>query len=173
MKSRLLFFIPFLIISIITLVMVLQLNKPKNSFTSKLINKNFEPFSLPLSFDENKTFNSDEISGEYVLVNIFASWCIPCKIEHEFLLKLKQQYNIKIYGINWKDKPQIVKKWLDQAGNPFYKVINDRRGEAVIKFGATGAPETFLISPDGKILFNYAGVLNQDIFDESIKPLMK
>ena len=104
-------------------------------------------------------------------MNIWASWCVPCRAEHPFLLELDNQKNIEIIGINYKDKIENAKKFLKEFKSPYEIIVSDKDGLISIEWGAYGVPETFLIQ-NGKILKKYVGPLNKNSVSE-IKRLIK
>ena len=112
---------------------------------------------------ENRKINSKDIfvENEFYLVNIWASWCVPCRDEHEFLINLSKQKNIKIIGINYKDKSKNAINFLKELSSPYQTVLLDLDGTLAIEWGAYGVPETFLIY-NKKIIKKFIGPLNQD-----------
>ena len=126
-----------------------------------------------------KLFNSDEIintleifnSNKFYLLNIWSSWCVPCKQEHPILMDLSKNENIKVYGINYKDNKKNAENFLKEFGNPYEKIIFDKYGVKSIDWGAYGVPETFLIY-NKKIIKRYIGPLNQELKKE-IKLIIK
>lgn len=96
-------------------------------------------------------------TGEVVLVNVFASWCGPCRAEHPLLTRLVEEEGIPLMGINYKDKAKDASAWLEELGNPYTRIGHDLSGRAAIEWGVTGVPETFVIGPEGKILYREAG----------------
>jgi len=160
----------FLLVIILFMAKMLETDDKKDS---PIIGKNVPEFELPAGVRTSSNLNQEDLKGKYSLLNVFASWCIPCKIEHGFLMQIKEEGKLPIYGINWKDDPETVKRWFKVKGNPYTKIGDDKEGKVIVKFGVTGAPETFLISPEGKILFRYAGVMNEKIYKNEILPLVK
>jgi cytochrome c biogenesis protein CcmG/thiol:disulfide interchange protein DsbE len=116
--------------------------------------------------------SNTDLLGNYGLLNIFGSWCIACKIEHLFLMKLKENNIIPIYGIAWRDTSEKLNNYLKENGNPYNNIGSDSTGKTIIDLGITGAPETFLISPDGRVLFHYAGPITDEIWNKEILPLI-
>jgi cytochrome c biogenesis protein CcmG/thiol:disulfide interchange protein DsbE len=115
--------------------------------------------------------DSDLRQGVPVLLNVWASWCGPCRDEHDDLMALKAA-GIKIYGLNYKDLPDAALRFLTTLGNPFEKVGADRDGRVAIDFGVYGVPETFLIGSDGRILARHAGPLDATFILDEIYPAM-
>ena len=140
---------------------------------SEISNKyNIPQFSVE-SFFEKKLLQSEDIfkKDKFYLLNIWASWCIPCKDEHPLLLNLSKNKKIKIIGINYKDNYNNAIKFIDELGNPYSKILLDRDGTLAIEWGAYGVPETFLIY-DHQILKRYIGPLNTKLIAE-IENLIK
>ena len=100
---------------------------------------------------KNEKLNESDFKKEILLVNFFASWCVPCIVEHDFLFELKKQKPIKIYGINYKDDIKNLEIWLEKLGNPYSKIGIDKTGITGINWGVNGIPESFLIDKNGII----------------------
>jgi cytochrome c biogenesis protein CcmG/thiol:disulfide interchange protein DsbE len=118
-------------------------------------------------------FARADIAGQVVLVNFFASWCVPCKLEHPLLTRLAAKAGIPLFGIDYKDKPEDAQRFLREFGSPFRAVGVDRDGRLGIDFGITGVPETFLIDKSGKIRFRRAMPLTPEAIERDILPLVK
>ena len=136
------------------------------------INTKIPSFSAEL-FYSNKIVNSFEIFdlNKYYLLNIWSSWCVPCRQEHPLLIDLAKNKNVKVFGINYKDNKDKAEKFLKELGNPYEKIIFDKNGTVAIEWGAYGVPESFLIY-NGKIIKKYIGPLNKKSVRE-IKLLVK
>lgn len=154
----------------ITLAVKLIDSDPKQ--TSALIGQKLPEFNLPAAYADFPGLKNTDITGKYSLLNIFGSWCITCKIEHPFLMKLKENNIIPIYGIAWRDTKEKLNNYLQENGNPYHNIGADKEGKTIIDLGITGAPETFLISPDGKVVYSYAGAINDDIWNNKILPII-
>ena len=124
-------------------------------------------------FDTNIKINSDEIFKEdyYYLMNIWSSWCLPCREEHRFLMELNKEKNLKIIGFNYKDNIKDAKKFLDELKNPYSNIFLDKDGLIAVEWGAYGVPESFLIY-NKKIIKKVIGPLDANFVDE-IKRLIK
>tara|TARA_B100001559_G_C16272699_1_gene516820 strand:- start:146 stop:664 length:519 start_codon:yes stop_codon:yes gene_type:complete len=136
------------------------------------INTKVPSFSAEL-FYSNKIVNSFEIFdlNKYYLLNIWSSWCVPCRQEHPLLIDLAKNKNVKVFGINYKDNKDKAEKFLKELGNPYEKIIFDKNGTVAIEWGAYGVPESFLIY-NGKIIKKYIGPLKKKSIRE-IKLLVK
>tara|TARA_B110000196_G_C20987573_1_gene586539 strand:- start:424 stop:942 length:519 start_codon:yes stop_codon:yes gene_type:complete len=172
MKNR---FLPFFItlLFIIIFIIFYKSLQDTNIYTPKIkINNEIPSFSAKL-FYSNKILNSSEIffSDKFYLLNIWSSWCVPCRDEHPMLMGLAKNKNIKVIGINYKDTKKNAENFLDEFGNPYEKIIFDKNGFNAIEWGAYGVPESFLIY-NNRIIKKYIGPLNQELIKE-IKSLIK
>lgn len=112
------------------------------------------------------------LKGKPALVNVWASWCAPCREEHPLLMALAQDPRIRVVGINYKDAPDNARRFLGQYGNPFAAVGVDPKGRAVIDWGVYGVPETFVLAPDGTIAHKFVGPLSPRAIESELKPLL-
>ena len=161
----------FLIISFFVFKFALQKEK---IYTPKLTdNQIFTDFKVQFLIDEKQTnFNKVLTGKNFYLINIWSSWCEPCKDESEYLLELKNNTPIMMIGINYKDKKKNALNFLKLYGDPFEQIFVDKQGLISINFGAYGVPETFLINNDNKVLKKYIGPLNdEDVYE--IKKITK
>ena len=124
-------------------------------------------------FNSNEIVNTLEIfnSDKFYLLNIWSSWCVPCREEHSILMELKNNDSLKVIGMNYKDNKDNAKNFLKELGNPYDKIIFDKKGTHAIEWGAYGVPESFLIN-NNKIIKKYIGPLNK-VSIEEIKLLIK
>ena len=168
-------FLPFSISIIFLLIFIIFYKglQDTNIYTPETSSNNKIPtFSVQL-FYSDKIINSSEIFDldQLYLLNIWSSWCVPCRQEHSLLMDLAKNKNIKIFGLNYKDKRSNAEIFLNELGNPYEKIIFDIEGVNAIELGAYGVPETFIIF-NNKIIKKYIGPLNQDSI-EQIKQLIK
>lgn len=140
---------------------------------SALINKPVPSFALPpLPGMDNGLTSSDLKLGRVSVLNVFASWCVPCRIEHPFLTELAKRGDITLVALNYKDEPTAATAWLKQFGDPFARIGADRDGRVAIDFGVYGVPETFVITGDGTIIYKHVGPLNDDAIRDKIVPMI-
>ncbi|MGZ8401336.1 MAG: DsbE family thiol:disulfide interchange protein [Methyloceanibacter sp.] len=147
---------------------------------SALIGKPVPDFTLPpvagLSADGKDVpgfASADLAQGEPTIVNMFASWCVECQVEHPLLLALaEQQPGIRLYGIDYKDDPSSARRFLGRYGNPYSHVGADASGRTAIDFGVYGVPETYVITGDGKIAYRHVGPLTESAIRDKILPLL-
>ena len=123
----------------------------------------------PLALEDLKTA---DIKGP-ALINFFASWCAPCRAEHDTLMELAKIHKLPIYGIAYKDKPQDTDRYLKNLGDPYTKIGFDKKGRAFIEWGLSGVPESFLIDGNNMIRTHHAGVLLAEDMKTTILPLME
>ena len=144
-----------------------------NIYIPKAILEKSVPIFKVQLFHSSKKMDSDKIfqKNKYYLVNIWASWCVPCREEHIFLMNLSNQKNIEIIGLNYKDNKKNAQNFLDELGNPFKMILFDQDGTISIEWGAYGVPETFLIY-NKKIIQRYIGPLDKNFLIE-IKEIIK
>ena len=122
-------------------------------------------------FYSNKRISSLDIFSDnnFYLINIWASWCIPCRVEHSYLVKLKKQNSIKLVGINYKDNFENAKKFLNEFENPYSEILKDKDGTLAIQLGAYGVPETFIVNKRKKIIKKIIGPIDQKTYNEVLK----
>ena len=138
---------------------------------SVLIGKPVPEFELPSLFNKQPISN-ESLKGKTYLLNVWASWCPGCQVEHPLVEQLSNQQVIPIYGFNYKDDSDDAKRWLQQFGNPYADIIADREGRTAIDFGVYGAPETFLIDSEGIIRHKIVGVLTPENIQSELLPLI-
>ena len=150
-------------------VFYISLTRDTNYNTSNLINKRTPEFKI-ISFDESNFYTRDDLKkNNYTLINFWASWCAPCKIEHPILIKLSQKKNLMILGINFKDKESQAKTFLSELGNPYDLLTKDKKGKQSVRFGVYGIPESRLINKDLMIIQKFVGPLSVDDYNNIIK----
>jgi len=139
---------------------------------SALIDKPAPEFNLPPILEGGAGFSSAMLKSRVSLVNIWASWCPPCRVEHPLLMRLARE-GVTIYGINYKDKPEEALGFLKDLGNPFRAIGADRTGRTAIDWGVYGYPETFVVDKAGRIRYRHVGPLRGEDLTEKILPLLK
>ncbi|HEX5339830.1 MAG TPA: DsbE family thiol:disulfide interchange protein [Gammaproteobacteria bacterium] len=137
---------------------------------SPLIGKSAPAFSLPRLDAAAPPFTQDEFKGKVVLLNVWATWCVACKDEHETLVQLAKENILPIYGLDYKDERQSALDWLAKEGNPYTAVAFDVNGDVAINWGVYGAPETFLLDKHGIIRHKYIGPLTPEIIKDDLLP---
>ena len=140
---------------------------------SPLVGKAAPPFELPLLREPDKRFASKERLGSVWLLNVWASWCVSCRVEHPLLVALAKADVVPVIGLAYKDKPEDGLAWLASNGDPYRMSIVDRDGRVGIDFGVYGVPETFVIDKAGLIRYKQIGPLTADALDKTILPLVR
>jgi cytochrome c biogenesis protein CcmG, thiol:disulfide interchange protein DsbE len=154
----------FIIFFFVIGVFFVSLNKDTNYNTNSLIGKKILNINLEY-FNENKFYTEDDLKkNNYTLINFWASWCAPCRQEHPLLIQLSKEKNLKLLGINFKDKKKKAEIFLKDFENPYDFLTKDEQGKNSVKFGIYGIPESILVNKDLIILKKFIGPLsNEDI----------
>ncbi len=166
MRIRLSFIFLLILVLLITLIFYKSLFE-ENNYIPKNINNKIENIQI-------KEFNTDNIfflknlfeEKELMVINIWASWCLPCREEHKYIQKLSRIDNLKLVGLNYKDEIKNAQKFLEDGGNPFDIILSDRDGTKSIFLGAYGVPETLILDSELKILKKYIGPIDSKIVGE-------
>jgi cytochrome c biogenesis protein CcmG/thiol:disulfide interchange protein DsbE len=116
---------------------------------------------------------SDLAQGEPTVVNVFASWCVECQVEHPLLMALSQEPGVRLFGIDYKDDAASARRFLGRYGNPYVRVGADASGRTAIDFGVYGVPETYVVTGDGRIAYRHVGPLTEAAIREKILPLLQ
>jgi cytochrome c biogenesis protein CcmG/thiol:disulfide interchange protein DsbE len=140
---------------------------------SPLIGKPAPAFSLPRLDDPQQRIGNEDLRGRVWMLNVWASWCAPCREEHPLVLDIARRRLVPVYGLNYKDAGPAATRWLAQLGNPYQATIVDADGRVGIDFGVYGVPETFIIDRDGVVRFKHVGPLTPAVLRERIEPLLK
>ena len=177
MARRALYLLPLLLFALVAgyFLWGLASGRNPNLVPSALVDQPAPAFDLPPidGFDRPGLATADLADGEVALVNFFASWCIPCRAEHPLLMELAESGDVRILGINYRDKPEDARRWLGQLGNPYERVGADGRGRTGIDFGVSGVPETFVIDRSGRIRYQHIGPLMAQDIEDKIAPMIE
>ncbi len=140
---------------------------------SPLVGRMAPEFDLPELLDSEKVVSNTRYAGQYYLLNVWASWCFACRHEHDFLLDLKRRNVLPIIGLNWRDRRVDALRWINELGSPYSEIAFDLEGRIGIEYGVYGAPETYLIGPDGMILHKHISPLTEEIWAAEFAPRME
>jgi cytochrome c biogenesis protein CcmG/thiol:disulfide interchange protein DsbE len=162
--------LPVGLFGLLVAVFVIGLGKDPALVPSPLVGKPAPEFTLPRLDDPARTLSRKDLLGKTSLVNVWGTWCPGCRQEHETLLALARDGGIPIFGINWKDDQELARQWLKTLGNPYVAVGVDEEGRTAINWGVYGAPETFLIGPDGTVLYKHIAPLTLDVWRQQFLP---
>tara|TARA_B000000557_G_scaffold127008_1_gene103014 strand:- start:535 stop:1050 length:516 start_codon:yes stop_codon:yes gene_type:complete len=150
-------------------IFYISLNRDTSYNTSSLINKELPEFEISF-FNEKKFYkNNDLKKNNYTLINFWASWCAPCRTEHPILMKLSQEKNLKIFGVNFKDKKIHADQFLKELGNPYAFIGKDINGKQSVRFGIYGIPESILINKNLLIMKKFVGPLSSDDLSQIVE----
>lgn len=180
-KRRLIAYLPLMLFIALAGVFLYQLGSGKDAseIPSVLIGTKAPSLALPplegLMVDGTQVpaLTDAAIKGKLSLVNVWASWCVPCRQEHPVLLELSRDPRIELVGINYKDKNDNALRFLGELGNPFSAVGIDPAGKSAIDWGVYGIPETYLVAPDGEILFKQIGPFTEDSLRDKLLPAIE
>lgn len=169
---KLKFLVPLISFLAIALLLGIGLFLNPKELPSALIDKPAPEFNLALLEAENQDirFSPTDMKGKRWILNVWASWCVSCRYEHPLLNRLARETDIPLVGLNYKDDPDDARKWLLKRGNPYSKIPMDIEGNVGIDWGVYGVPETFVIDEQGKILYRFAGPINENILTKEILP---
>lgn len=159
-------FIPFAIFVILAVVLLKGLERDPNNLPSALIGKQVPDFALPDLFQAEKKVTADIFKGHVSLLNVWATWCPSCRVEHPFLVKLAREQGVRIIGMDYKDDDEEAKRWLEKLGNPYAVSFADKQGHLGVDLGVFGAPETYLIDAEGVIRAKHVGVVDERVWQE-------
>lgn len=166
MKQRLVFFFPLALFIGLALFLLRGLDLDPQELPSALIDKPWPAFSL--ASHEGKTVTQADLTGAKTLVNVWATWCITCRVEHPFLMQLQAE-GVRMVGLNYKDQTADARRWLTEKGNPFVFNAIDADGKLGIELGVFGAPETYFVDRNGIIKYKHVGEINQRVWDDKLK----
>ena len=163
-------FIIILISLFIISIFFLSLGKDQIYNTEKiLIGKKLDQLSLK-SFDGDNSFSTNDFKkNNFTLINFWASWCAPCRIEHPILMNLQKTKKLKLVGINFKDKKNNAKNFLQDLGNPYHKIAKDENGKKSVIFGIYGIPESILINEELIVIHKFVGPLSNEDYDKILE----
>ncbi|MFG3695608.1 DsbE family thiol:disulfide interchange protein [Stutzerimonas stutzeri] len=168
--KRLLMLLPLAIFLIVAVFLYRGLFLDPTELPSALIGKPLPSFSLPSVEDSQQLITAEDIKGKPALVNVWATWCVACKVEHPVLNQLAKQ-GVTIYGVNYKDDNAAAQKWLREFHDPYQLNISDAQGSLGLDLGVYGAPETFIVDKQGIIRHKYVGVIDERVWREQLAAL--
>ena len=172
MTRYLRYLVPLAIFMVLVAFLYRGLSLDPKRVPSPLVGKPMPEFSLPRLQDAAATISDTDLKGKVSILNIWATWCVSCRAEHEVLLLLAKSNKVDIYGLNYKDERDKAKRWLTQLGDPYVANAFDADGRAGIDWGVYGAPETFIMDREGIIRHKHIGPLSVDALNNEILPLI-
>ena len=172
MKS-LRFLIPLALFGALAWFLYAGLSLNPREVPSPLIGKPAPTFALPRLDDPTQTVKREDLLGKVWVMNVWASWCAPCREEHPLVVAFARNRKVPVIGLNYKDRPGDARNWLDRLGNPYAATLIDFDGKVGIDFGVYGVPETFVIDAQGVVRFKHVGALTNQVIRQKIEPLLK
>lgn len=164
--------IPLFLFAFIGVGLGVGLTNDPRKLPSAMIDKPLPHFDLPPVRDEPTGFKKAHVDGQVAMINVFASWCVACRIEHPTLTRLSREKRVPIYGVDWKDTREDGAAWLKAYGDPFIRVGEDTDSRLAIELGVTGAPETYIVDRTGRIRYKQIGPITEDVWEDTIEPLV-
>jgi cytochrome c biogenesis protein CcmG, thiol:disulfide interchange protein DsbE len=162
----------FLVLAGVLFVGVVR-SPDKSTLTSVLLGKPAPEFSLPLLGEPGTQVKSTAFAGHPWVLNVWATWCVACREEHEALLAIARQSQVPLVGLDWRDEDAAAGRWLAQLGNPYTVVAVDREGRTAIDFGVYGAPETFFIDATGHVQYRHVGAMTAEVWQREFESRLR
>ncbi|MBK5264728.1 MAG: DsbE family thiol:disulfide interchange protein [Alphaproteobacteria bacterium] len=172
-SKRFILFVPIAVFVAIAIALAWGLTRDPRLLPPTLIEKPVPQFSLPPVKGRTLGLSTGDLRGEVSIVNVFASWCVECRLEHPLIMQMKAEGVVTIHGLNYKDRPDDAARWLNTLGDPYTRTGADINGRAGIEWGVYGVPETFVISKDGRIAYKHIGPLSAEVLQKKIIPLIR
>jgi cytochrome c biogenesis protein CcmG/thiol:disulfide interchange protein DsbE len=169
--ARFKLFLPLMLFVPLALLLLKALQLDPQNMPSALLGKSMPAFELPALAEPARLLVSDDVRGSKALINVWATWCPSCRVEHPWLMTLAQQQGVRIIGLNYKDQRAAAMAWLQRDGNPYEFNIFDEQGRLGQDLGVYGAPETFVVDSAGVIRLKHVGVVNETVWREVILPV--
>ena len=175
MRGRLIYLLPLGLFLVLAVYFAVGLTKDPKLIPSALIDKPAPEFNLPTitGMDGSGFSTADLKKGTVSVVNVFASWCVPCRAEHPEINKLARMGIVPVYGLNYKDEPKAARAWLNELGSAYTAIGADESGRVGIDWGVYGVPETFILDGAGRIRFKHTGPIVGDKLEKEILPLIR
>ncbi|MEO8145709.1 MAG: DsbE family thiol:disulfide interchange protein [Betaproteobacteria bacterium] len=166
------FLVPLLLFAAVVIFLALGLTLNPREIPSPLIGKPVPRFALPAVEGRTLGLATADLKGEASIVNVFASWCVACKEEHPLFMQMRREGLLPIHGLNYKDRPEDARKWLDDLGDPYSRTGADIDGRVAIDWGVYGVPETFVIDREGRIAYKHIGAVTPAFLEQTLRPLI-
>lgn len=170
--ARLKLFVPLAIFLGLAALLWKGLSLDPTAMPSALKDKAFPSFDLPILKDEQIRKTQSDLKGQVTLVNVWATWCVVCRVEHPYLLQLAEQ-GVRIVGVNYKDQPAAARQWLADLKDPYAFSVMDRDGRLGLDLGVFGAPESYLVDAQGVIRHKHVGVVDDKVWQKDFMPIIR
>lgn len=170
-KQQLWFIIPLVVFLVAVALFYTRLGKDTTVVTNTSLNRPMPSFSLPLLSNTSQSVTAANLPKTPYLLNVWASWCVTCKVEHPFLLQMAKA-GVPIVGVNYKDEPQDALAYLNEHQDPFTLNIQDKNGSMGIDLGLTGVPESFIVDAKGNVRQHILGEINEQRYNTQVLPCL-
>ena len=167
------YLIPLALFTVLVVFLAIGLTRDPSKLPSALLDKPAPTFRLPQLNDPAKTFSAEDMRGKVWVMNVWASWCVACRVEHEHLFNYAKSGVVPIYGLNYKDKREDALAWLGELGDPYVLSAVDLEGRVGMDYGVYGAPETYLIDKTGTIRHKHVGPVIPEVWNKEFLPLVQ
>lgn len=164
--------LPVALVIVLGIVFWIGLGRDPATIPTPMLDKPAPAFQAPSLFGKGDV-TPEDFRGHVTVFNVFASWCLPCRAEHPLFATIAREKKARVIGLNYKDKPDDAKRWLQELGNPYEKIGTDRTGRIAIDWGVYGVPETFIIDKAGRIRYKHVGPIMPFQYEETIRPMIE
>ena len=165
--------VPLFLFIVITVFLYFSLNTTSNKLPSPLLGKMFPSIEAKDFYSDKSVLLTNLFNEKMSLVNVWASWCVTCRQEHQMMMKIANNKDLQLIGINYKDKRVDGERYLEMMGNPFDVIVFDPIGKIGIELGVYATPETFLVDQKGVILYKHIGAINSQVWEQGFIPHIK
>ena len=166
-------FIPLILFLFIAIFLYFSLNSNSSKLPSPLLGKMFPNIEAKDFYSDESVLLTDLFSDNISLVNVWASWCVTCRQEHQMMMKIANNKDLQLIGINYKDTRADGERYLEVMGNPFDVIVFDPSGKIGLDLGVYATPETFLVNQQGVILFKHIGAIDSKVWEQDFVPYIK
>lgn len=166
-------FVPLGVFAALAVVLGVGLGLKPREVPSPFIGKPAPAFNLPRLTEPQRPFGAADMKGQVWLLNVWASWCGPCRDEHPLLVALAKDKAVPLVGLNYKDDPRAAQEWLLQLGDPYDVSVSDLAGQVGIDYGVYGVPETFVIDRQGVVRHKHVGPITPELWQRTLLPLVR
>ncbi len=177
MRRRLLYLVPVVIFGVVAgyFFWGLDPNRDPRLLPSVMIDQPVPEFELAAieGMEGPGLKTADLTNGQVTMVNFFASWCVPCRLEHAFLIELVERDGVRLVGVNYKNEAEEARAWLAQLGNPYAQIGADTTGRVGIEWGVYGLPETFIVDKKGRIRYRRVGQIDTYTLEQEVRPMLR
>lgn len=171
--KRALLFLPLVLAAVIGVVLFWGLSNDPTKLESARIDDPLPAFNLPSLQDPARFLSQEDVKGKVSLLNVWATWCPSCRVEHPYLLKIAKQYKVPVIGLNYKDDRIAAKEWLVKLDDPYLFNIFDEKGKLGLDLGVYGAPETYIVDKKGIVRYRHVGVVDDTVWKSILEPRVK